>query len=246
MRAFAAAALTTTLFLLPALPGRAQTYTDNAGNYPAKGGYDGLGGSTPGFGAFKVTANTGAGTFLFTAGEGEGNTGTPKPSSIDTQGLSFGFYSDGSTTAAVTIDRPFRTAEGSGGIGTVGDSFALDFVTGYNDGGDTGLSGVSLLANGAPVGTFAYHGNDYYTFNGTKIGPGYTSGALHLVYTITSATTYSFAATGAFTVSGTGTFSAPFTGFEVRQVNSANAVAAKIHPDHNGYFNNLVLQCKQP
>jgi hypothetical protein len=230
------------LFLLP-LAGQAAptTYTDNAGNYSTTTGYAGQGGGTPGFGAFHVTANTGAGTFLFTATEGEGDNGTPKPDTIDTQGRSFGFYSDGNAAAAVTISRAFHTTEPGAGIGAVGDSFALDFVTGYNDGGDTGLSGVSLLAGDTPVGAFQYHGDDYYTFNGTKVDPGYTNGALHLLYTITSPTTYAFACTGAITCHGTGTFAAPLTGFQVQQVNSANAVPAKMHPDHNGYFNNLRL-----
>ena len=114
-------------------------------------------------------------------------------------------------------------------------------MTGYNDGKNSdgtaggGTSGVSLTDAAGTFGTFSYQSNDQYLFNGTTItGQGYNSGALHLVYDITSATTYSLNVTGPFSFSGTGTFAGPVTGFEVAQTNSGVA-----DPNHNVYFNNL-------
>ena len=222
--------------------GRAVTYTDNAGNYSGTTGYAGQNGGT-GFGAFNVASVGGAGTFVYTATQSEAKQGTPPPSSIDTGGQSFGFYSGGTTDASITIARAFNTDETSAGIGEVGDSFALDFVSGYNDGGVNnnpgaiGTSGVSLLDGTTRVGTFQYNANNNYTFNGSVIqGQNFTPGALHLVYTITSPDTYSFASTGAVTYNGTGAFSDPITGFEVQQTNSGVG-----DPGHDGFFNSPTL-----
>ncbi len=237
------------LLVAPAV--QAQTYTDNAGNYT--GNYDGKGDSTPGFGAFQVTTTaTGggaAGTFLFTATEGEANQGAPgnTPSTLDTpttpiskQPQSFGFFAHGKSAGAgdpsVTIKRAFKVPSESAGLATAGDAFSIDFVTGFNDGG---ISGVSLTSASGPVGSFIYHGDGSgFIFNGTSTSHGFVTGVLHLTYTLTSSTAYSLHVTGALSYTGTGTYSSPITGFQV-QAQNANLTT----PDHNGYFNNLVLKC---
>ena len=224
------AAAAATVFLLP-LAGQAGStvYTDNANNSAYSGGYAGQGGSAPGFGAFKVvTAGPSSGTFDFTAAEAEGNSGTPVPATIDTGNKSFGLYAQGADDS-VTITRSFKAP-----LAAVGETFSLDFVTGYNDGGTVG---VALTNAGGAVGKFFYQGDGSYYFNGKAAVTGYARGALHLTYTLTSPTTYSFTSTGAVSYSGTGTFSSPITGFEVQQTKSG-----AITPDHNAYFNNLSLK----
>ena len=71
-------------------------------------------------------------------------------------------------------------------------------------------------------------------FNDTPTGLGFVRGASHLVYTLTSLTTYTLTVTGAEAFTGTGTFSGPITGFQIQQTNSGS-----MKPDHNAYFNNL-------
>jgi len=82
------AAIATATILLP-LAGQAQTtaasttFTDNAANSAYASGYNGQGGSTPGFGAFNVaTTGPSAGTFVFSAVDSEGGKGTPAPRAI--------------------------------------------------------------------------------------------------------------------------------------------------------------------
>ena len=209
-------------------------YVDAAGDNSSYG--QGQNGGS-GFGAFQVAATGSAGTFEYTSKEsedGSANIDTPSSNSNGSP-LSFGVYAQtlGSST---TISRTFNTGP------TVGATFSLDFVTGYNDGVDAngnagaGMAGVSLTNAAGTFGTFSYQSNDQYLFNGATVaGQGYTTGALHLVYDITSATTYSLAVTGPFTFNGTGTFAGPVTGFQVAQTNSGVADGA-----HNAYFNNLL------
>jgi hypothetical protein len=237
------------LLLIPCT-GHAQTFTDNAGNYAPKASYAGLGGSTPGFGAFHVVTTTrakgSAGTFRYTAAISEGNQGTAgdKPHTIDSptthlskEPQSFGFYANGKSQGAgdpsVTITRLFKVPTQRTGLVNAGDTFSLDFVTGFNDGG---TSGVALLSGGMPIGHFYYQAGHGFRFNGVATGRGYHNGALHLRYTLTSHTTYTLAVTGAVTFSGKGMFTHPITGFQVQQTNSAGT-----KPDHNGFFNNLKL-----
>ena len=207
---------------------------DNAGASAYSGGYDGKNSGT-GFGAFSVVANPGtgyAGTFVATASESEGGNGTPAPGTIDTGGVSFGTYANGNNaTPVVTVSRGFNVGP------TAGDTFSLDFVTGYNDGANaTGSSGAALTNALGTVGSFAYQSNNQYLFNGTAItGQNYVSGALHLSYDFTSATSYTLAVTGPFSFTGSGTFTGPITGFQVQQANSNNGGG-----DHNAYFNNLL------
>ena len=230
-----------TAFLLPH-PGQAQTFTDTAASPEYSSGYDGKGGTTPGFGAFKVVTTTvgggSAGTFTFSAAEAQGNNGTPTPSTIDTKGMSFGFYAHGASASAndpaVTITRSF-----SAPLARASEAFSLDFVTGYNDGGS---AGVALMTKNGPVGSFVYQGGTYF-FHGASAVTGYKTGALHLVYTLTSPAMYSLTVTGAVTYSGTGTFTAPITGFQVKATNASGGVASVVTPDHNGYFNNLSVKC---
>ena len=240
--AFAAAAA-----FLP-LSGHAfSNFTDTAANPaynsvdPNNTSYAGKGAGTPGFGAFAVTTNTVpngyAGTFISTAaGTENGMVGA----ALDTGGRSFGTYANGTSGSAtdpsVTVTRAFNT--GTSGLQSSGEAFSLDFITGYNDGAP-GSSGVALTNTGGPLGSFVYQSNGAnsgYYFNGAAIGQGYTNGILHLAYTLTSATTYSFASSGAVTYTGTGTFASPITGFQVQQVNSANGGG-----DHDAFFNNLSL-----
>ena len=216
------------LALLP-LAGHAQTAAtaqDKASNPAYATGYDaGQNGGT-GFTPFKVVSVGTAGTFLFTATESEGNTGTPTPSTIDTEAKSFGLYAQ-STGASVTITRGFTKP-----LAAKGDTFSLDFVGGYND---TGTSGVALTIAGGTVGGFVFHGGGTgVLFNDKPTGIGFVPGASHLVYTLTSPTTYSLTVTGADAFTGSGTFSSPITGFQVQQTNSGST-----KPDHNAYFNNL-------
>ena len=230
-----------TIFLLP-LQGRAQTFTDNAANPAYANGYAAQGGSTPGFGAFSVvpsvTGGGTAGTFVFTATEAEGNNGIPAPSTIDSQGKSFGFFahgiSNGVNDPSLTITRSFGVP-----LTASGETFSLDFVTGYNDGG---TCGVALTNKDGAVGSFCYKAGGSYFFNDKPVVTGYKTGALHLVYALTSPTSYSLTVTGAITYSGTGTFTNPITGFQVQDTNASNGKATAAGPDHNGYFNNLSVK----
>lgn len=191
----------------------------------AKGYGQGQNGGS-GFQPFKVATTGTAGTFIFTAKEAEGDKGTPAPHTIDSNGKSFGLYAQ-KKGSLVTITRRFSVP-----LTAKGDSFAVDFVGGYND---TGTVGIALLTAGATTGSFVYHGGGPgVLFNGKKTGLGYVSGASHLVYTLTSPATYTLKATGADHFIGTGTFRGPMTGFQVQQTNSGVA-----KPDHNAYFNNL-------
>ena len=243
-RLFSAAAVAAAAMLLP-LAGHAQTFTDNAANPAYASGYStGSGLGTPGFSAFTVaTTGTSAGTFVYTAGNSEGGNGTPAPSSIDSSNVSFGMYANSGPTASTTVSRTFAAPGQASGLNVAGDMFSLDFVTGYNDGvtaaggSGGGTAGVALLSGAGTVGSFLYQSNNQYFFNGVLIpGQQYTTGALHLVYDLTSATTYSFQATGAFSFTGTGTLTSPVTGFQVQQVNSGGGDGA-----HDAFFNNLSL-----
>ena len=115
-----------------------------------------------------------------------------------------------------------------------GDSFALDFVSGYND---AGIVGVALTTAEGTAGSFVFHSQGVgILFNDKPTGVGFVPGASHLVYTLTSPTTYSLVVTGADAFTGTATFTGPITGFQVQQTNSGST-----KPDHNAYFNNLAL-----
>ena len=248
---FSAAAL-----LLVPIAGEAATfitYTDNAGNY--SGGYSGQGGSTPGFGAFNVASTGSAGTFLYTAKNSEGGNGTPAPGTIDTpttatsgQPQSFGLFAnnpDSSTNSSVTISRAFNVPTQPTGLVNTGDAFSLDYVTGYNDAGNyprPNTSGVSLLSGTNAVGTFDYVGGTGYFFNGQSTGIAYQSGALHLAYTLTSPTTYSFVASGAISYIGTFTSASAVTGFQVHQTNAGyQDTNNNANGNRDAYFNNLSL-----
>ena len=223
-----------------ALPGQAQTFTDSAADPAYAHGYAGKNGGS-GFGPFQVAVSAArggtAGTFVFTAAEGEGNRGTPAPGTIDSHHKSFGFFAHGTSHGAgnpsVSVTRRFMAP-----LTRTGDSFALDFVTGYNDGG---VAGVALTTPGGPVGRFQYEASGIYTFNGRLAVKGYKPGALHLTYTVTSPTTYSFTSRGAVVYSGTGKTSGPLTGFLIRQMNATIGKMGAA-PDHNGYFNHLMLK----
>ena len=243
IKLISAAAAAATLVLLP-LAAQAQTVIamDNAADaaYATGNGYKAGQNGGFGFGAFNVAATgTSAGTFVYSAVNSEGGNGTPPPSSIDSNNVSFGIYANTDATSATTVTRTFNTALSNG------DTFALDFVTGYNDGnaagtngpGDgSGTSGVALTNGTGTVGDFHYSSGDQYFFDGTAIAnQGYTSGALHLLYTLDSPTTYSLQVTGAFQFTGTGTFTGPLSGFQVQQVNSGGG-----DPGHDAFFNNLV------
>ena len=215
----------------------AQTFTDNAANPQYAKGYAGRGGDTPGFGAFRVvTAGSPAGTFVASASEAEAGRG--KPGAIDSRGKAFGTYAQ-ARAAVATVTRSFRTPGRTAGL-KPGDTFSLDFVTGYNDGANGGGSvGVALLSAAGPVGDFHYQSGDHYYFAG-KVIPGqhYTTGPLHLVYTLTSATVFALKITGAVKCSGTGRITRPIMGFQVQQQNAGGK-----DPAHNAYFNNLKLIC---
>jgi hypothetical protein len=222
----------------PAAQAQTTLAQDNAGAAVYANGFAGLNGGT-GFDAFNVVTSTpgggSAGTFVYTAGQSEGDAAN---AAIDTGGLSFGTYASGLSVGAsdpsVTVTRTFATGP------TVGDSFSLDFVGGYNDGGTVG---VSLLGASGTFGSFVFQGGGPgVLFNGQSTGIGFVSGPTHLVYTVSSATTYSLTATGADAFTGSGTFSGLITGFEFQQVNASGGVGtpATTGPDHNAYFNNLL------
>ena len=107
----------------------------------------------------------------------------------------------------------------------------MDFVTGLND---AGRAGVALTASGGTTGSFVLHGGGGVFFNGASAGIGFAPCASHLVYTLTSPTTYALKVTGAEAFSGTGSFQGRITGFQVQQTDSGST-----KPDHNAYFNNL-------
>ena len=218
--------------LLPLASAYAQTtYSDSAAAY--SGDYAGSNNGT-GFSAFTVTIPTGAnanppysGSFVGSAADSEGNNGTPAPSTIDTTGKAFGLYANGGAAASSTASRNFTN-----NLTKAGDSFSLDFVGGYND---NGMVGVSLLNSGGAVGTLNYSGvTGQYSFNGGSNFQGFTSGALHLTYTLLSATSLRLNVTGAFTSTQTTAFTGPLTGFRVYQTYSGGGGS-----DHNAYFNNL-------
>ena len=235
------------LLLLVPIAGQASTtivYTDNAANSAYASGYAGNGAGTPGFGAFFVTTNTvsggSAGTFIGSAASSENGSG----GAMDTGGNSFGMFANGTSSGAgnpsVTVSRSFNIPTQPTGLVNTGDIFSLDFVTGYND-GFAGSAGVALTNGSGSVGSFFFQkatattGEDFF-FNGVDTGKGYNNGILHLTYTLTSPTTYSFSSTGAVTYSGTFTAAAPVTGFLVQQTNSAGGGG-----DHDAFFNNLSL-----
>lgn len=222
--------LTAAAALLPLARAQAQTsttYSDNAANYSSS--YGGSNSGT-GFGMFNVSVSGVAGTFLGTASQsesGQGDNGAPAPGSIDTGGKSFGFYANSGAGSVVTVSRAFTNS-----LTNLGDSFSLDFVTGYND---SGTAGVSLINSSGQVAALNYAANTGFTFNGgTGVIAGYASGAIHLTYTLTSPTTVQLQATGAVNTTQTATFNGSLTGFQVYQTNSGGNTA-----DHNGYFNNL-------
>ncbi len=252
---FSASAAVAGFLLLPLTAQAQTTFTDNAGNY--SGSYSSAGGGVPGFGAFSVTTiGPSANTFLGSASESEGNNGTPSPGTIDTNGKSFGTYANVAATSTVSVSRNFSVPTQASGLDVAGDSFSLNFVTGYNDGnaagtngpGDgSGNSGVSLLTAGGTVGTFQYLSNDQYLFNGQQVTKAsgakqdYTTGAFSLLYTLTSPTAYTLTVNGPFQFTGTGTLTSPVTGFQVQQHNSGGGGA-----DHNAYFNNLSVTAMNP
>ena len=241
-QSFAAAAAAAAMISLPS-PGHAQTtFTDNASNYSSY--TTGSGAGVAGFGAFNVaTIGPSAGTFVASASQSEGGNGTPAPSTIDTSGNSFGTYANNGATSTVDVTRSFAVPTQSSGLNIAGDSFSLNFVTGYNDGANgTGNSGVSLLTSTGTVGTFQYVSNDQYLFNGQLVTKAdttkqdYTNGAFSLNYLLTSPTAYTLNVSGPFSFTGTGTLTSPVTGFQVQQQNSGGG-----DPAHNAYFNNLSL-----
>ncbi len=210
-------------FVSSAAPAAAQ---DNASDPAyAKGYQSGQNGGT-GFTPFKVVSAGTAGTFVFSATEAEGNAGTPPPSTIDTAGKSFGLFAQ-NAGASITITRGFTAP-----LAAPGSTFSLDFVSGDNE---AGTSGVALTTANGTVGSFVFHsGGVGVLFNGAPTGIGFVPGASHLVYTLKSSTTYSLTVTGADAFQGTGTFKGPITGFQVQQTDSGS-----VKPDHNAYFNNL-------
>ena len=236
-----AAALPAAALCLLALPSQAQTLTDSAADPAYASGYAGQNGGS-GFGPFVVALSAAgggtAGTFIFTAAEGEGNRGTPSPSTIDSNHKSFGFYAHGTSRGAgdpsILITRRFTHP-----LAAKGDTFSLDFVTGYNDGG---IAGVALTTGSGPVGRFQYQVGGNYFLNGKIVVKGYKPGALHLTYTLTSPTSYSFTSSGAVVCFGAGRTSSPITGFLVHQTNASNGKKSVTSPDHNGYFNHLTLK----
>lgn len=201
---------------------------DDAGRMAYSNGYSSGQNGGSGFGPFAVKTAGTAGTFVFGATEAEGNQGTPAPSTIDTAGKSFGLFAQ-SKDAAITITRGFTVP-----LAQKGDSFALDFVSGFNE---AGLVGIALTTASGPTGSFVFHSQGVgVLFNDQPTKIGFVPGASHLVYTLTSPTTYSLTVTGADAFTGTGTISGPVTGFQVQQTNSGST-----KPDHNAYFNNLAL-----
>ena len=227
-RPFSKAAQAAEMRSLPVQPSQAQRAApgDSASSPVYANGYKAGENGGVGFTPFAVKTVGTAGTFVFTATEAEGNQGTPAPVSIDSQGKSFGLFAQ-SPDAAITITRGFATP-----LTAKGDTFALDFVSGYND---AGTVGVALTTAGGTAGSFVFHSKGVgVLFNEKPTGIGFVPGASHLVYTLTSPTTYSLTVTGADAFTGTGTFSGPITGFQIKQTNSGS-----IKPDHNAYFNNL-------
>jgi len=200
---------------------------DNASSPVYATGYHAGDNGGSGFTPFKVASIGTAGTFVFTATEAEGNKGTPAPSTIDTNGKSFGLFAQ-SPDASITITRGFTTP-----LTAPGSTFSLDFVSGLNE---AGTCGVALTTADGTAGSFVFHGGAGVRFNGAATGIGFVPGASHLVYTLTSPTIYSLKVTGADAFTGTGTFKGPITGFQVQQTNSGST-----KPDHNAYFNNLSL-----
>ncbi len=228
-RPFSAAASAAELASISALDAATQAAPgDDAGRTAYASGYKAGENGGTGFGPFAVKTTGTAGTFVFSAAEAEGNQGAPPPASIDTQGKSFGLFAQ-SADAVVTITRGFQAP-----LAQTGDSFALDFVGGFND---AGTVGVALTTAGGPAGSFVFHsGGTGVLFNDKPAGLGFVRGASHLVYTLTSPTAYSLTVTGADAFSGTGTLSGPVTGFQIQQTNSGSTKT-----DHNAYFNNLVI-----
>lgn len=202
---------------------------DNAGNSVYANGYKAGENGGSGFTPFNIVSAGTAGTFVFTATESEGNKGTPTPSTIDAAGKSFGLFAQ-TPDASLTITRGFAKP-----LTAPGSTFSLDFVSGLND---AGTSGVALTTADGTAGSFVYQASSTHVlFNGASTGIGFVPGASHLVYTLTSPTTYSLKVTGADAFTGTGTFKGPITGVQIQQTNSGS-----IKPDHNAYFNNLSLE----
>lgn len=204
---------------------------DDAGRAAYSNGYSAGQNGGVGFLPFVVKTAGTSGTFVYSAAEAEGNKGTPAPETIDTGGKSFGLFAQ-SKDGAITITRGFVKP-----LTQKGDSFALDFVSGFNE---AGTVGVALSTANSSAGSFVFHsGGSGVLFNDKPTGIGFVPGASHLVYTLQSPATYTLTVTGADKFTGTGTVSGPVTGFQIQQTNSGGT-----KPDHNAYFNHLVLTYK--
>ena len=200
---------------------------DDASRAAYSNGYSAGQNGGAGFLPFVVKTAGTSGTFVYSAAEAEGNKGTPAPETIDTGGKSFGLFAQ-SKNGAITITRGFVKP-----LTQKGDTFTLDFVSGFNE---AGTVGVALSNANSSAGSFVFHGGAGVLFNDKPTGIGFVPGASHLVYTLQSPTTYTLTVTGADKFTGTGTVSGPVTGFQIQQTNSGGA-----KPDHNAYFNHLLL-----
>jgi len=202
-------------------------YTDDAAKYT-----DSYAGKTIGlgFGPFIVTAENDkppfAGTFLGDASGTEKNSGSPNPGSINTNGHSFGFYANGGPAASVMISRAFKFD-----MHSPGDSFSINFVTGFNE---TGTAGITLYTNNGSVGNFVFVAGQGFKFDGKPTGIAFRPGALHLLWTITATGKLKFTCDGAVSYTGVGAMDGPIIGFKVYATNSGPGGS-----DHDGYFNSM-------
>jgi hypothetical protein len=163
---------------------------------------------------------------MATAAGTERNSGNPNPESIDTGGHAFGFYANGGPTASVSIQRSFLN-----GMQTTGDSFSINFVTGFNAAGEVG---ITLYTTDANVGNFAFVAGSGYSFDGKLVVTAYQPGALHLLWRISSPGRLEFSCEGGQNCHGSCTFHGSIIGFKVYAVNSGPG-----GKDYDGYFNSM-------
>lgn len=211
--------------------------SDNAGNYTSWT-TGSTGGS--GFGAWGLsTIGSSAGFFLGLSTENDNNNSLPAGDTgdIDTNSQAWGMYANSGSLATAT--RSF-----TGGALAVGQSFSLAFDNGNIDTGSSDT--FSLLDAGNNVlfqFGFASGAPDYFYSDShaqsQDSGIGFTYFGLDTVFTLTSATTYSFTVTpidssiAAKTISGT--INGSIAGFEAVNDNAGSGTT------NNFYINSAAV-----
>lgn len=208
--------------------------SDNAGNSAYASGWNSGSNGGTGFGAWSLANGTGAGFFIGSSTVNDNNNLLPAGDTADI-GTAWGTYAN--TNYYATATRDF-----TGGALAVGQSFSLAYDNGnVQTGGADFLNLVDSL--GSNVFTFGFvGGNRDYSYSDAAsfradTGIGFTYFGLDTVFTLTSATTYSFTVapidTSLASKTVTGTISGSIVGFSVVNDNTGGGNG------NNFYVNSL-------